>query len=239
MSRKSSKITDRVVRIPFSRLNYKVLVSGAGSADLTPALIPRVLEIADAYDLYRIVELEYQAVLSMETANTAPWIMAFYPGITDNAPAAVLDIGENLLHSMLPLKQTVNSPWVKVPKETLLGEKIWFKTVAGSIDSGEEIQGQFFFRGSGTDQCHYRLRGVIELKGATNTGATPEVRAAQARSRERARLLSILLDSAPRTPSVVLPTPGSPVVAPSSGNSGSQLVINLAGNAADKVGPRL
>lgn len=194
-SKSPGLVRERVVSVPFSYINYKVLVSGSGQATLSPALLPRMLEIADAYDLYRITRLEYRALLSGGTvANTASWIMAFYPGIVDNPPASLLDISENLTFSYQPLKATVNGNWVKVPKEDLLGSKIWFKTIAGSSDPAEEQQGQLFFRASGavTDECYYEIRGVMEFKGASNTGATPALRAKQELLREKQRLLHIL-----------------------------------------------
>jgi len=189
----NGSIRERTISVPFSYINYKTLSAGAGSANLSPAFLPRVLEIADAYDLYRFVKFQYRCVLSLGgTPNTGGFAMAYYPGVTDNAPAAISDITENLTFSFQPLKATVNGNWVTVPKQDLLGMGLWFKTVTGSLDPSEENQGSLQFRGSGTDECYYEMRGVVQFKGAVNTGATPAARAKIELLREKHRLLHVL-----------------------------------------------
>jgi hypothetical protein len=188
---KKDKIKNQSVCIPFKYIWETSLVSGFQSRGVDPASWPRVSEIADTYDTYRIKRLSFR----LQSTTGASIIAGYYPGGTDNPPASVVDISENLKSCYLPSTQTKPSDWVHLKMEDIMGYVPWYKTVAGSVDPVLETPGTLYFRGTGTNAFVAEFRGEYEFRGAANIGATPAARAqAQqaAISREKKRILAIL-----------------------------------------------
>ncbi len=190
----------QIVKLPFSYLIYGQFASGGlTTLPLYPTSFPRVLEVADAFEQYRVTRLRYR-LHPISVANQRAIAVAYYPGITDNPPAAVTDIAENTLRAVLGVAATVPTKWVSVPTSVLQGCFPWYKTVPGSSDSSEEIVGNLYARGAGlSDYYGLEVEGMFEFKGPANTGATPMARVQAARQRQRERLLSLL--STPGSPS--------------------------------------
>lgn len=171
-------------------------MAGAAALALYPASFPRVQDIADAYDLYRVVELQYR-LHPCTRANTATGFgsAAFYPGITDNAPANGADLSENRFVTVLGGTATTPSSWVSVPRKDLQGMHTWYKTVAGTPETAEEQQGTMYIRGGvNPDGYVLEMKGVFELTGPSNTSSTPAVRSALARQSEKQRILRLLAE---------------------------------------------
>lgn len=207
-----------ITRLPF---HYAVAVSpssGLAQQNLLPSTFPRVLEAADAFDMYRVSKFKFR-LLGTTTATTGAnneiQVAGFYPGVTDNAPASVNDISENV-YSAVRCGMTVPTEWVNIPKVVLQGYVPWYKTVAGSIDAALERFGTMFFFTSGgsTTTIVIEYRGEFEFKGPANTGATPAARRERMLLEEKARMLKILaLPEGKKTPTGVSSgggsTPGS------------------------------
>jgi len=191
--KKNNKI-EKVVRVPFKYLISASLAGGIAKNALQPATFPRLLDIADGYDLYRITRLKFRGVRSVTTMASVQ-VTGYYPGIVDNNPTAYTDVSENLNSCTLAQSYQGKSEWCVVPSFDLRGMHEWYKTIAGTPESAEEIQGYLITFGSTTDAYAVEIVGLCEFAGPTNTGATPAIRAQLERKREKMRILSLLEDS--------------------------------------------
>jgi len=186
-----------ITRLPF---HYFVAVgtsAGAGQVNMLPAAFPRVLEVADSFDMYRVSKFKFRIGppnSTLAASTTAHQVAGFYPGVTDNAPASINDVSENIYSTVRWGNQTTPSDWVEVPKTVLQGYVPWYKTVAGSIDAALERFGSMFVFSSdaSTTSVTIEYRGVFEFKGPANTGATPADRRKKMLLEEKVRMLKIL-----------------------------------------------
>ncbi len=169
------------------------LASGAGTVVCNPAgLSIHLATLADTYELYRIKELEFR--LHPNSTRTAAQVAAYYPGVVDTPPSTAGTIAENLNRVVLGSTSTVPTNWCKVDPPALQGYLPWYKTIAGTLDSSEEIQGYIFLVGTGTEVYSLELRGICEFKNPVATGNTPQVRAALKRQQDKQRVLELLTD---------------------------------------------
>ncbi len=167
------------------------LAAGVGSVNVNPlGLSSHLAALADTYDLYRIIELEYR--LLPNSTITAAQLAAYYPGITDTQPTSAATCAENLDCVILGSQQSVPTAWHKVNKQSLQGYFPWYKTVQGSLDSSEEVQGSIFVVGTGSETFSLELRGVAELKNPVAIGNTPQLRTARRQENQRDKILAIL-----------------------------------------------
>ncbi len=193
MSNKSNNI----IRVPFSLYSPSAMTSGSGALNLQPSNFPRVLSIADSFDLFRLGELSYRihppqmGVGASSTTHTVPHFMAFFPGITDTTPTPT-SISENIQRCISAPGMTVPTAWVHVPKEMLRGPLPWYKTVNGSTDPVNEYPGTIYYGSTGSESVLSEIQGVFEFKGPAPTGATPMMKKNVALLRERQRLLDLL-----------------------------------------------
>jgi len=156
-------------------------------------MFPRVLEVADSFDCYRIAQFWFRILPAVSSA-TGLHAAGFYPGITDGAPASINDVSENVYSVVKGINQTVPTQWCKVPRQVLQGYVPWYKTVAGSIDAALERVGTMFYFESagGIGPVQMEFKGVFEFKGSANTGATPAARQRRMLLEEKNRMLKIL-----------------------------------------------
>lgn len=198
MSRKSGITT---TRLPFHYAVSVATSSGAAQVNLAPSTFPRVLEVADSFDLYRVNKFKFRIGNSTTTAVNEIQTAGFYPGVTDNAPASFNDVSENVYSCVKHIQQQCWTEWVNVPNVVLRGQVPWYKTVAGSIDAAlERFGSMFFFTGGGTTTAVLiEYRGEFEFKGPANTGATPAERRKRMLLEEKARMLEILALAEERT----------------------------------------
>ncbi len=187
----------QVVKIPFQSL---ISVAGAASAQVNVSpnatLSPHLAAIADAYDEYRFISLRYR-IHPPPAANADAQVLSYYPGIVDTPPATNLNNSESTFASCRGQGSTVPSEWQAVPKATLAGMHVWYKTVPGTPESAEEVQGILAMTGAIGSQYLIEVRGAVEFKAPINTGSTPAERVLAARLREKRRIASLLaLESA-------------------------------------------
>ncbi len=181
---------DQIVKIPFKFLSTFSLSGGVGSVPLQPVSFSRVLEIADAYDLYRFVRLRYR--LRSPATSFGTQGAAYYPGVTDTTPTTLVQLGENM-HSVFVMSgETVPSNWHTVPRQALSGMLPWYKTIAGSLDTSEEQQGTLYIVGTGTETVYLELEGLVEVKAPASIANTPAARRERAQRLAKERLLSVL-----------------------------------------------
>jgi hypothetical protein len=151
----------------------------------TATLSARLTAMADVFEEYRIVELQYRF---RAFANTSA--MAYYPGVTDNTPTTVAQVQEVVESvAFITANETCPTSWVQVPKGILRGYQDWYKTVPGTTDAAQEIQGNVLGVGSSTAQIE--IRGLCEFRASAVAANTPEARAV-AMLREKKRLMAIL-----------------------------------------------
>ncbi len=186
---------DKVVTMPFHYLNRTALSAGALTIPVSPATFPRVLEVADAFDMYRLKSLRFRICPSLSQVSDSS--AGFYPGVTDNPPTATSDVMENInsvFHGGLGASSgsTPSTEWCSIAKADLHGYADWYKTIVGSPDTSAEIMGNIYVRGNAAETVAVEIRGEFQFAGPANTGATPAERRELAALREKHRLMTIL-----------------------------------------------
>ncbi len=174
----AKQIKNKVVKVAFRAYFSTALSSGAQTVPIQPATFGGVASIADAYALYRVVKLSYR--LHPGSAITATQCAAYIPGVTDNAPANVASCGAVLTATPLGYRATVPSEWVRLGSAELQSYMPWLKTIVGSPDSAEEVQGNIFVTGNASEVYQMEVCGVFEFKDFITNSMTPEFRFARA-----------------------------------------------------------
>lgn len=193
-----SKVFKRdTIQVPFSSLSAPTFSNGASQINVQPTafLSSRLAAIADDYDEYRLVELRYR--VRRQATLTSVGTAAFYPGVVDNPPTTFAANCENVLRSVTAATETVINPWVSVPRNILAGYHPWYKTVSGTPEAAEEVQGVLCMTDSaGASTGHLlEVEGVCEFRAAAAPGTTPMDRALANRRREKQRLVQLLAAS--------------------------------------------
>ncbi len=187
-------INTKPVKVPFHASILGSLAAGVGSFNLSPSLITHtgIASIADAFELYRVSKLSYR--LLRAPGITAPQAAAYYPDITDTPPNTLDQNGENVNSTLLSQAATVPTDWVHLSPVAESALK-WYKTIQGTMDSWDEIQGIIYVTGSVTESYLLEVKGVYEFKGQADPGNTPELREKRRQARldyQRKKLLTIL-----------------------------------------------
>jgi len=192
MTTRSRKQPD-TVRIPFAIINTTNSASGLKSIPVTPLMTPRLTILADTFDEYRFVDLKFR-ILPIGSLNTDIETACFEPGVVDTPPGNNVQQSESLASVYMGGGESVRSPWCNVPKGVLSGYFPWYKTVAGTTDTAEEVQGNIFTFNSLADTTPVvlEIRGVCEFRAAINATSTPAERVQIARRKEKERIVSIL-----------------------------------------------
>ncbi len=202
--------------LPFANSFSVTLASGAATLEIAPPTTSatRVTQTADAFEFYRITKLSYRL---RRTNQTQPIAATWVAGLVDNVPATVSQITQSPYYTLLMASDTLPSNWVRVPRSALKSYAVWYKTVSGTIDTGEEVQGKIFLCGNAAENVYVDVKVVYEFKMPVNTGITPEERRIKAVQETRKKLLDILFFDASRVrlepaqpstlPSVALPVP--------------------------------
>jgi len=191
--KKNNKSSQDTVRIPFRFLNTAAASSGAKTLSVSPLLTPRLTILADTFDEYRFTKLSFR-LHPTGTADTSIETACFEPGVVDTPPATNSAQSESLACAISTGAETTPSNWVTVPKGVLAGYQPWYKSVAGTPETAEEVQGNIFcFNSNGaSDSTVVELSGICEFRGAINTSSTPADRIKAARMKERDRLVALL-----------------------------------------------
>ena len=176
--------------MPFRSFIATALSGGVSTIPVSPNsnLCTRLLALADNYAQYRFLDLKYR--MFRVSGATSVQAAAFISGVTDTGPSSILTGVETGNATILGAIQTVPSDWVNVPRSILAGQLPYYKTVVGSPDAIDEIQGNLYLLGTGTENVHVEVRGTIEFKQPVDAANTPslEVRARRILEKEKARL---------------------------------------------------
>jgi len=196
--------------MPFHTIQKSALTAGIAFLNANPAgLSSRATVEADAWAEFRVTRLSFRLHPESSTASSSGQAVGYIGGIQDTTPSTVAQVGELIPSTYIGADATVPSEWVHVSRQDLSGPFPWYKTVAGTTDTPEELPGQIYVCGNTTDAYCIEIRGVFEFKVAVATANTPlaiaarkqlrEERALAARARERTALLSLLAPTPSKT----------------------------------------
>ncbi len=213
MSKSLSAQRGVVVTLPFTNRGTVVLASGKNTTQLAPSNWSRTAAQADLYELYRFTRLRFRIAMFLSSAagaNDELVVMSYFSGAIDAAPA-LQDVNENPISCLFAPNQTTKSEWVDVPAAMLKGSLNWYKAIAGTMDSWDEVQGTLCVasaNASSSGSVVVELEGTVEFTSPADPGATPSEKARRHNMKEKERLLKLLAssnESVSRTPS----TPGA------------------------------
>jgi len=190
-----AKTNDKPVKIAFHFQSNNTGASAYTLAIQPAGMGTRVSGIADSFELYRVTALKFRLLPSATVSGTVrPTTSAagWYAGVTDTVPSTVTSIAENTESVLLAVWATVPTEWCRVGKVSLAGYCPWYKTIQGTPDVAEEIQGNIYVAAGSTDSYVIEVRGVIEFKGPVNPSSTPMARQMAEMRKEKDRLMKIL-----------------------------------------------
>ncbi len=194
--RKSNRRTNnRRSAIDMVTLPARALLTGntgaAGIAiSLQPTNLNSVAQAADNYEFYRITRLRYRLYPngggSIQTA-------AYIAGAVDNPPTTFQDMAQTPHCVIYGDDVSVPTAWRRVPRTALISYNSWYKTVAGSPDPSEEIQGQIYIvSGNASENYIIEIEATYQFRTLVVTSATPAERGAIELEKYRANLLRIM-----------------------------------------------
>ncbi len=197
----NSFVSTNSVRVHIRQVSETTLSAGAATITVSPAMSPQSTQYADAFQMYRVTRLRFR--LMRTTTTTATQSACYLPGVTDNSPSSAAAAAAVPASVILPLTATVPTRWCNVPSNILSSYMNWYKTVVGSPDAAEEIQGNIYVRGGATDQYLIEIDAIMDFRVSVPTGVTPMTavdRGRLERDKERQRILNLLAGtSAPST----------------------------------------
>lgn len=180
------------ITVPFSNV-LQFSAVGSAATNINPTgLGVRILQMAEAWELYRVVRMRYR--IRRESANTVA--VAFAQGITDTGPSTLAQILTMSTCTYVTLVETLPSPWKNLTSKDLAGYTNWYKTIVGTPDTSVEIQGTLYCLASGTSTWDVEIEGVIQFRGAIDPGNTPAMRLKAQYQQEYARIQKILVEGA-------------------------------------------
>jgi hypothetical protein len=188
--RKNTRSERDTVSIPFHFHALGAAAAVAVSVSPNAAFSPRLAAIGDDFDEYRVTKLQFR-ILPGGAASAATSAACYQPGIVDTPPATALTISESINTTLLGGGQTVPTKWSSVPAGVLAGMHPWYKTVPGTPEASEELQGGIYAFLAVTGGV-LEWQGVCEFRAAIAAGNTPLERALAARRREKKRITSLL-----------------------------------------------
>jgi len=179
------------VKFPFKILVSDQLTAGKYALSLQPnaTLGDRLVNVANAFELYRINKLKFRLYPTPGTSIIA----AFLPAFADTAPANLTQISEIVDSALQTTTMTMPGDWVDVNKSNLKGALPWYKTIAGAADSWDETAGTIYFADAGGTSNGFvlELKGEYEFKGPADPANTPSLKICKD-ERRRQELLRLL-----------------------------------------------
>lgn len=183
-----------IVTIPFHRAANVTLTAGQAQIPVAPTALTVfdwLANIAENFELYRFIELEYR--LRYATAITGTQELAFYPDAVGTTVTAGPN-SENLDCVFLGQFETGQvQPFHKVPRSRLKGQIDWYKTIPDAASSEFESQGRLNFNGTSSETVVLEVRGVVQFKNNIDpTAAAAEMKLRQ--EKRDAHIISVVKD---------------------------------------------
>lgn len=195
-----------MITVPARALLNGSMSSGVAQISMQPPTFNSVAQVADNYEFYRLTRLRYRL---HPNGGGAFCVAAYIAGAVDNAPSTPSDLAVTPHCVVLGDDVQIPTPWRNVPRAALASYNTWYKTIAGSPDPSEEVQGKIYLAGGGTDAYWLEMEATYQFRTLVVTSATPAERGALALEKERAYLLRILGLSnlvLPPTPGIATPS---------------------------------
>lgn len=192
------KLGDMITRVSFKGWKSISLSSGAGSMSLHPSQFSRTNACADAFLLYRCVALKleifplYEADVTFSgSEGGSKCAVGYVSNITDTTTGNTPDEVIELTHSVgmlsngvvtasglaLAYTPTINHRVLSLDRKALIAENSlkWFKSMTGTPDSWDELQGIFLFA-TDCDATSWNIiyEGVFEFSSPVDTTINPE-----------------------------------------------------------------
>lgn len=190
-----------VLRVPFRLLTAGTVTLSSGgntqTLDLTPNSIARLVDISDAYALYRFTDIACTLMnpgpAGSSTAESVVQVLAYNSEPTDTAPTTAVQafycehsvcsgFHNQIGSESAPTQFRTVPPVLRLSRKTLTRDNAnqWWKTkVSSNVESWEEIQGQIYLvtdssaaSTSVVGYC-YTLVGWIEFSCPNAAGMTP------------------------------------------------------------------
>ncbi len=203
-SKRSSFNSADTVRVHIRTFVETALTAGISTIQVSPALCAQAGQYADAFQMYKVVALRYR--LHRTTTLTAFQAAVFLPGVTDNPPATNTTAASIPHACIITPTATIPTRWISIPSRDLRSYMSWYKTIVGSPTAAEEIQGNIYIRGGGTDFYALEIDAIMIFRDSVPTGVTPEERGRIATLKEKERLLRILACPSPAPASTSIAT---------------------------------
>ncbi len=189
-SNRGGGLTGNAIQVSCNYFAVRTLTSGVDAINCSPSTFVESATIADVFELYRVVRLRYR--LHRHTALNGSAAAVYLPGVVDNAPTTASDVSVSPHAAVITPIQTVPSAWKSVSRRDLSSYETWYKTVAGSPDPAQELQGKVYLAGNTSDAFTVQIMITFQFKNPCTTSATPAERGALECAQERERLLRIL-----------------------------------------------
>jgi len=189
---KSRKGGDKAT-VHFRSLQLGTTAGNIATIALAAQSFSSVASIADSYAFYRYSKLKFRIIpISNGAGGTESTTVVYIGGITDTPPATHVVANSSLSATFVGNTQFVPSKWVDCSAE-LSGYQPWYKTIAGTTDPAEEVQGNLFVvTSTATGNFTIEVVGTCVFRDIVSTAETPAERKARALVKERDRLLSVL-----------------------------------------------
>jgi len=192
MSKQTRTSNIKVKFLFFSSVSATSAASGVVFVNPNTSLTPHGALPADGFEFYKFNKLAFR-LFRTGTINGLQ-SMTYVGGIEDTSQLTVGQSSESICTSILVATDTQPTRWQNVPKNLLRGYMPWYKTIQGSPDSAEEIQGQLVATttSGSAESVFFEVRGEVEYRGPIATTSTPAERG-RLESLKRAAQLAALL----------------------------------------------
>lgn len=179
MGRKSKKLArktssnnrNEIARVRLHETQSAAMISGQATVSLSPATFTSLSSLAGQFDMYKVTRLRFR--MHPATSTTIALAACYIPGISDNLPVGTVACAQVSDHTYIGGDTTVPSSWCQVPSAGLKGYMNWYKTVVGSPDAAEEVQGVIRLGGSSTEVYQLEVEATYLFKNLLPDSATP------------------------------------------------------------------
>jgi len=189
-SNRSGGYTRDIITVSSRQFTIVGLAGGVGQISLSPSSFIEAAAISDVFELYRVTKLRYRLHRHVSTSGSLAAV--YIAGVVDNAPSTAADASVSPYTAVITPTATVPSGWRTVSRRDLVGYQPWYKTIAGSPDPAQEVQGRIYLAGLASDFWTVEVEVVYQFKSPCTSSATPAERGARECALERERLLRIL-----------------------------------------------
>lgn len=167
--------------------------TSAAAVALHPSVIARLVDLANAFQLYRFTSLKVEVLPSWRGTSVIPgtgelYGVGYYNDTVDTLPnttQAISELAYSVVRPMGYVFDTANSSAIsvmsvpsafKVPRKFLIGDSPlkWFKANLGTPDSWDELQGNVIYRGESSIQVFMMWTYTCEFAGPLPFVSTPK-----------------------------------------------------------------